>query len=71
MSFLSRKRFCQDNWRGITTRLNNIPHSEELRQYSYDDVLRTTQRSIADGKTLLKMLVHLFGNTVVQYDRYC
>lgn len=47
----------QDNWRGIPTRLNNIPHSREIREYFYDDVLQATQRAIADGKTRLKVAI--------------
>ncbi|KAI8008241.1 Protein TOPLESS [Camellia lanceoleosa] len=44
----------QEIWRGIPTRLNNIPHSREIREYFYDDVLQATQRAINDGKTRLK-----------------
>ncbi|XP_058067512.1 adenylate kinase 5, chloroplastic isoform X2 [Magnolia sinica] len=44
----------QDNWRGIPTRLNNIPHSREIRKYFYDDVLRATQRAVEDGRIRLK-----------------
>ncbi|PIA28951.1 hypothetical protein AQUCO_06400014v1 [Aquilegia coerulea] len=49
----------QDNWRGIPTRLNNIPHSREIRKYFYDDVLYATQRAVADGKTLLKVEINI------------
>ena len=52
--------FCfsllQDKWRGIPTRLNNIPHSREIRKYFYDDVIQATQRAVNDGKTRLKVL---------------
>ncbi|MCH82505.1 adenylate kinase, partial [Trifolium medium] len=44
----------QDKWRGIPTRLNNIPHSRDIRKYFYDDVLLATQRAINDGKIRLK-----------------
>ncbi|XP_075652472.1 adenylate kinase 5, chloroplastic [Castanea sativa] len=45
----------EDNWRGIPTRLNNIPHSREIREYFYKDVLEATQRAINDGRTRLKV----------------
>ncbi|KAK4604639.1 hypothetical protein RGQ29_012916 [Quercus rubra] len=45
----------KDNWRGIPTRLNNIPHSREIREYFYKDVLEATQRAINDGRTRLKV----------------
>ncbi|XP_033132263.1 adenylate kinase 5, chloroplastic isoform X3 [Brassica rapa] len=44
----------QDNWRGIPTRLNNIPHSRDIRSYFYEDVLQATVRSIKDGNTRLR-----------------
>ncbi|XP_061348176.1 adenylate kinase 5, chloroplastic isoform X2 [Gastrolobium bilobum] len=44
----------QDKWRGIPTRLNNIPHSRDIRKYFYDDVLKATQRAINDGKSRLR-----------------
>ncbi|KAK6151652.1 hypothetical protein DH2020_014287 [Rehmannia glutinosa] len=46
----------KNNWRGIPTRLNNIPHSREIRKYFYEDVLQATQRAIKDGKTRLKVI---------------
>ncbi|KAF5200593.1 adenylate kinase [Thalictrum thalictroides] len=49
----------QDNWRGIPTRLNNVPHSREIRKYFYDDVLYATQRAMADGKTHLKVEINI------------
>ncbi|WVZ20408.1 hypothetical protein V8G54_007730 [Vigna mungo] len=49
-----RTSLSQDKWRGIPTRLNNIPHSREIRKYFYDDVLQATERAINDGKTRLK-----------------
>ncbi|KNA17757.1 hypothetical protein SOVF_077130 [Spinacia oleracea] len=36
----------QDNWRGVPTRLNNIPHSKEIREYFYEDVLQATLRAV-------------------------
>ncbi|EEF38880.1 adenylate kinase, putative [Ricinus communis] len=45
----------QDKWRGIPTRLNNIPHSREIRTYFYDDVLQATQRAVNDGRMRLKV----------------
>ncbi|PPD98259.1 hypothetical protein GOBAR_DD04686 [Gossypium barbadense] len=47
----------QEKWRGIPTRLNNIPHSREIRNYFYDDVLQATQRAVNDGRTRLKVCV--------------
>ncbi|XP_058067513.1 adenylate kinase 5, chloroplastic isoform X3 [Magnolia sinica] len=49
----------QDNWRGIPTRLNNIPHSREIRKYFYDDVLRATQRAVEDGRIRLKVEINI------------
>lgn len=49
----------QDNWRGIPTRLNNIPHSREIREYFYDDVLQATQRAIEDKRTRLKVEINI------------
>ncbi|KAI4344239.1 hypothetical protein L6164_011487 [Bauhinia variegata] len=49
----------QDKWRGIPTRLNNIPHSREIRKYFYDDVVQATQRAINDGKTRLKVDINI------------
>ncbi|KAK6925604.1 Oberon, PHD finger domain [Dillenia turbinata] len=43
-----------DNWRGIPTRLNNIPHPREIRKCFYEDVLQATQRAVNDGRTRLK-----------------
>lgn len=45
----------QNKWRGIPTRLNNIPHSREIRNYFYDDVLQATQRAVNDGRIRLKV----------------
>ncbi|KAL3744256.1 hypothetical protein ACJRO7_013503 [Eucalyptus globulus] len=49
----------EGKWRGIPTRLNNIPHSREIRTYFYDDVLQATQRAIYDGKTRLKVEINI------------
>ncbi|KAK6151647.1 hypothetical protein DH2020_014282 [Rehmannia glutinosa] len=49
----------KNNWRGIPTRLNNIPHSREIRKYFYEDVLQATQRAIKDGKTRLKVEISI------------
>ncbi|KAL9223928.1 hypothetical protein vseg_000012 [Gypsophila vaccaria] len=46
-------------FRGIPTRLNNIPHSREIRKYFYDDVLRATQRAVVDGRTRLKVEISI------------
>ncbi|CAI0395110.1 unnamed protein product [Linum tenue] len=45
----------QGKWRGIPTRLNNIPHSREIRNYFYTDVLQATQRAVNDGRTRLRV----------------
>ncbi|XP_021911053.1 adenylate kinase 5, chloroplastic-like [Carica papaya] len=47
-------------WRGIPTRLNNIPHSREIRSYFYDDVLQATKRAVNDGRTRLKVRCYYF-----------
>nr|GMC61211.1 adenylate kinase 5, chloroplastic isoform X1 [Ipomoea batatas] len=49
----------KDNWRGIPTRLNNIPHSREIREYFYDDVLQAIQRAVNNGKTRLKVEINI------------
>ncbi|KAG6586355.1 Adenylate kinase 5, chloroplastic, partial [Cucurbita argyrosperma subsp. sororia] len=49
----------QDSWRGIPTRLNNIPHSREIRKYFYDDVLEGTKRAVKDGRTRLKVEINI------------
>ncbi|XP_018509518.1 adenylate kinase 5, chloroplastic isoform X1 [Brassica rapa] len=49
----------QDNWRGIPTRLNNIPHSRDIRSYFYEDVLQATVRSIKDGNTRLRVDINI------------
>nr|KYP56922.1 hypothetical protein KK1_003173 [Cajanus cajan] len=57
--FLFCLSLLQDKWRGIPTRLNNIPHSREIRKYFYDDVLQATQRAVNDGKTRLKVDINI------------
>ncbi|XP_059455394.1 adenylate kinase 5, chloroplastic isoform X2 [Corylus avellana] len=49
----------QDSWKGIPTRLNNIPHSREIRKYFYTDVLEATKRAIYDGRTRLKVEINI------------
>ncbi|KAE8735432.1 putative adenylate kinase 5 [Hibiscus syriacus] len=49
----------KEKWRGIPTRLNNIPHSREIRNYFYDDVLQATQRAVNDGRTRLKVEINI------------
>lgn len=44
---------------GRPTRLNDIPHSREIRTYFYDSVLQATQRAIYDGKTRLKVDINI------------
>lgn len=45
----------KDNFRGIPTRLNSIPHSREIRQYFYADVCAATKRAVEDGLHKLKV----------------
>ncbi|KAI9117339.1 hypothetical protein K1719_011505 [Acacia pycnantha] len=54
-----KESLSQDKWRGIPTRLNNIPHSREIRKYFYDDLLQATERAIRDGKTRLKVDINI------------
>lgn len=49
----------QDKWRGIPTRLNNIPHSREIREYFYNDVLQATERAVNDRKIRLKVEINI------------
>ncbi|EPS67194.1 hypothetical protein M569_07579, partial [Genlisea aurea] len=46
-------------WRGVPTRLNCIPHSREIRQQFYEDVLRATKQAVKDGKTRLKVEINI------------
>ncbi|KAM0827234.1 hypothetical protein ACQ4PT_068325 [Festuca glaucescens] len=48
-----------NEYRGIPTRLNNIPHSREIRKYFYDDVLQATKRAIEDKKTRLQIDINI------------
>ncbi|KAL1194854.1 Adenylate kinase 5 [Cardamine amara subsp. amara] len=49
----------QDKWRGIPTKLNNIPHSRDIRAYFYEDVLQATIRSIKDGNSRLRVDINI------------
>ncbi|CAL5002887.1 unnamed protein product [Urochloa decumbens] len=49
----------KNEWRGIPTRLNNIPHSREIRKYFYNDVLQATKRAIEDKKTRLQIDINI------------
>ncbi|XP_051187136.1 probable adenylate kinase 5, chloroplastic isoform X1 [Lolium perenne] len=49
----------KNEYRGIPTRLNNIPHSREIRKYFYDDVLQATKRAIEDKKTRLQIDINI------------
>ncbi|KAL5985481.1 hypothetical protein ACLOJK_027465 [Asimina triloba] len=49
----------QDNWRGVPTRLNNIPHSREIRKYFYDDILQATQRAVEGGRIRMKVEINI------------
>ncbi|XP_062194929.1 probable adenylate kinase 5, chloroplastic isoform X1 [Phragmites australis] len=49
----------KNEWRGIPTRLNNIPHSREIRQYFYDDVVQATKRAVEDKKTRLQININI------------
>lgn len=55
----SQESSSRETWRGIPTRLNNIPHSRDIREYFYVDVLQATQRAIKDGKTRLKVEISI------------
>ncbi|KAJ6837305.1 putative adenylate kinase 5, chloroplastic isoform X1 [Iris pallida] len=56
---LNKAALNQDKWRGIPTRLNNIPHSREIREYFYDDVLQSTQKAIEDKRIRLKVEINI------------
>lgn len=58
-SGLKQGSSSQDRWRGIPKRLNNIPHSREIRKYFYDDVLQATQRAVNLGRTRLKVEINI------------
>ncbi|XP_078443356.1 adenylate kinase family protein isoform X2 [Wolffia australiana] len=49
----------KEQWRGIPTRLNNIPHSREIREYFYNDVIQATQRALEDKKIRLKVDINI------------
>ncbi|KAG0503443.1 hypothetical protein HPP92_003515 [Vanilla planifolia] len=44
---------------GYPTRLNNIPHSKEIRQYFYDDVLQSTRKAVEEKRTRLKVEINI------------
>ncbi|GMN47170.1 hypothetical protein TIFTF001_016356 [Ficus carica] len=58
-SLLSQSSSSQDDWSGIPTKLNNIPHSREIRKYFYNDVLQATKRAISEGRTRLKVEINI------------
>ncbi|KAL0906256.1 hypothetical protein M5K25_024734 [Dendrobium thyrsiflorum] len=49
----------QEKWRGMPTRLNNIPHSKEIREYFYYDVLQATQKAVEGKRTRLKVEINI------------
>ncbi|XP_021319891.1 probable adenylate kinase 5, chloroplastic isoform X3 [Sorghum bicolor] len=49
----------KNEWRGIPTRLNNIPHSREIREYFYNDVVKATKLAIEDKKTRLQIDINI------------
>ena len=56
-------------WRGIPTRLNNIPHSREIRKYFYDDVLHATKHAIEDKKTRLQVAAYVSNSIYVNFSK--
>ncbi|CAI7896830.1 unnamed protein product, partial [Closterium sp. NIES-53] len=44
----------EGTWRGMPTRLNDIPHSREIRQYFYDDACSAAVNAVAAGKQRIK-----------------
>ncbi|GJP74414.1 hypothetical protein CLOP_g4997 [Closterium sp. NIES-67] len=42
-------------WRGMPTRLNDIPHSREIRQYFYDDACAAAVSAVEAGKQRIKL----------------
>ncbi|KAG6500716.1 hypothetical protein ZIOFF_040566 [Zingiber officinale] len=49
----------KEEWRGIPTRLNNVPHSKEIRTYFYVDVLHATQNAINDKRRRVKVEINI------------
>lgn len=49
----------KNEFRGIPTRLNNIPHSREIRKYFYNDVLVATRHAVEDKKTRLQIDINI------------
>ncbi|CAI5534496.1 unnamed protein product [Closterium sp. Naga37s-1] len=45
----------EGTWRGMPTRLNDIPHSREIRQYFYDDACSAAVNAVAAGKQRIKI----------------
>ncbi|CAI5485081.1 unnamed protein product [Closterium sp. Yama58-4] len=45
----------EGEWRGMPTRLNDIPHSREIRQYFYDDACSAAVNAVAAGKQRIKL----------------
>ncbi|CAI7796968.1 unnamed protein product [Closterium sp. NIES-54] len=45
----------EGTWRGMPTRLNDIPHSREIRQYFYDDACSAAVNAVAAGKQRIKL----------------
>ncbi|OAY85557.1 putative adenylate kinase 5, chloroplastic, partial [Ananas comosus] len=48
-----------DTWRGIPTKLNNIPHSREIREYFYNDIWQATKRAVEDKRNRLKVEINI------------
>ncbi|KMZ56358.1 Adenylate kinase [Zostera marina] len=55
----NEKKSNQHKWKGIPTRMNNIPHSREMRKYFYDDILQATQRAVEDKLIRLKIEINI------------
>uniref|UniRef100_A0A0E0LTC1 adenylate kinase n=1 Tax=Oryza punctata TaxID=4537 RepID=A0A0E0LTC1_ORYPU len=49
----------KNEFRGIPTRLNNIPHSREIRKYFYNDVLEATRHAVEDKKIRLQIDINI------------
>eukprot|EP00252_Welwitschia_mirabilis_P001390 TRINITY_DN1125_c0_g1_i3.p1 TRINITY_DN1125_c0_g1~~TRINITY_DN1125_c0_g1_i3.p1 ORF type:complete len:374 (-),score=78.60 TRINITY_DN1125_c0_g1_i3:992-2113(-) len=74
MSKEDQKISFKNKWEGIPTRLNNIPHSREIRQYFYEDVCAATIRAVEDGITRLKIdigIPELNPNTDWNFNGTC
>lgn len=42
-------------WKGMPTRLNDIPHSRQIRQYFYADVCQAVKSAVASGLPRLQV----------------